>query len=41
VPFLQSLHELIRTCQFTKFWSEFNGSSDAAKRGYRLPPSTH
>ncbi|WOO77326.1 Eukaryotic translation initiation factor 3 subunit K [Vanrija pseudolonga] len=31
VPFLQSLHELIRTCQFTKFWSEFNGSSDAAK----------
>lgn len=30
MPFLENLHELVRSCQFTKFWSEFNGSSDAA-----------
>lgn len=30
MPFLQHLHELVRTCQFTKFWSEFKGSSEAA-----------
>lgn len=30
MPFLEHLHELMRTCQFTKFWSEFKGSSEAA-----------
>lgn len=31
MPFLQQLHDLIRTCQFTKFWQLFNSSSDAAR----------
>ncbi|GFZ45285.1 Eukaryotic translation initiation factor 3 subunit K [Saitozyma sp. JCM 24511] len=31
MPFLQKLHELVRTCQFTKFWSEWNGGSEAAQ----------
>ncbi|WWD18418.1 eukaryotic translation initiation factor 3 subunit K [Kwoniella shandongensis] len=30
MPYLQNLHELSRTCQFTKFWAEFNGDSEAA-----------
>lgn len=30
MPFLQRLHDLIRACQFTKFWAEFNGKSEAA-----------
>jgi hypothetical protein len=30
MPFLENLHDLVRTCQFTKFWSEFKGSSEAA-----------
>ncbi|WVW84738.1 eukaryotic translation initiation factor 3 subunit K [Kwoniella bestiolae CBS 10118] len=30
IPFLTNLHELVRTCQFTKFWKEFNGESEAA-----------
>lgn len=30
MPFLQRLHDLVRACQFTKFWAEFNGSSEAA-----------
>ncbi|KAK8858529.1 eukaryotic translation initiation factor 3 subunit K [Kwoniella newhampshirensis] len=30
MPFLQDLHELSRTCQFRKFWSEFNDDSEAA-----------
>ncbi|OCF33429.1 eukaryotic translation initiation factor 3 subunit K [Kwoniella heveanensis CBS 569] len=30
IPFLQNLHELSRTCQFTKFWKELNGESEAA-----------
>lgn len=32
MPFLQNLHDLVRTCQFTKFWAEFNGKSEAANR---------
>jgi translation initiation factor 3 subunit K len=32
MPFLQGLHDLVRGCQFTKFWAEFNGSSEAAQR---------
>ncbi|KAL7423277.1 hypothetical protein Q5752_002577 [Cryptotrichosporon argae] len=31
MPFLQKLHELMRTCRFTTFWAELNGSSDAAE----------
>ncbi|BEJ17134.1 hypothetical protein CspHIS471_0605350 [Cutaneotrichosporon sp. HIS471] len=31
MPFLQGLHDLVRACQFTKFWAEFNGSSEAAQ----------
>lgn len=31
MPFLQQLHDLVRTCQFTKFWTLFNSSSDAAR----------
>ena len=31
MPFLQSLHDLVRTCQFTKFWAQFNGKSEAAQ----------
>lgn len=30
MPLLQNLHELMRTCQFTKFWSEWNGSNEGA-----------
>lgn len=31
MPWLQALHEKIRTCQFSAFWKEFNGSSEAAQ----------
>lgn len=31
MPYLQKLHELSRTCQFTKFWQEINSDSEAAK----------
>lgn len=31
MPWLQTLHEKIRTCQFSAFWKEFNGSSEAAQ----------
>jgi len=34
MPFLQRLHELIRNCQFTAFWKELNGSSEAAQSGF-------
>jgi translation initiation factor 3 subunit K len=30
LPFLQKLHQLSRTCQFTQFWSELNGESEGA-----------
>ncbi|WVN88673.1 uncharacterized protein L203_103886 [Cryptococcus depauperatus CBS 7841] len=30
MPFLQQLHQLIQTCQFTAFWDEINGSSQTA-----------
>jgi translation initiation factor 3 subunit K len=30
MPFLEHLHELVRSCQFTKFWQEYKGSSEAA-----------
>ncbi|TYJ58881.1 eukaryotic translation initiation factor 3 subunit K [Cryptococcus floricola] len=29
-PYLQNLHELSRSCQFTKFWAEINSNSEAA-----------
>ncbi|CAD6581754.1 MAG: hypothetical protein TREMPRED_003078 [Tremellales sp. Tagirdzhanova-0007] len=43
VPFIQKLHELIRTCQFTTFWKEFNSSTDVASRihGVYLPQQPH
>lgn len=31
MPFLQQLHDLVRTCQFTKFWALYHASSDAAR----------
>lgn len=31
MPFLQQLHDLVRTCQFTKFWTLYTSSSDAAR----------
>lgn len=31
MPFLQQLHDMVRTCQFTKFWSLYNAGSDAAR----------
>lgn len=30
MPFLGRLHELVRTCQFTTFWQELEGESEAA-----------
>lgn len=30
MPFLQRLHDLVRACQFSKFWAEFNGKTEAA-----------
>lgn len=36
IPQLQKLHSLIQTCQFTKFWEEWNGSSEGAKSMPRL-----
>lgn len=30
MPFLSELHRLIRTCQFTAFWAQVNGNSEAA-----------
>ncbi|WVR06293.1 eukaryotic translation initiation factor 3 subunit K [Kwoniella sp. DSM 27419] len=30
MPLLEKLHGLSRTCQFTKFWKELNGESEAA-----------
>ena len=35
MPWLQELHNLTRSCQFSKFWAEFNGSSEPAQR--KLP----
>ena len=32
MPWLQELHNLTRSCQFSKFWAEFNGSSEPAQR---------
>jgi translation initiation factor 3 subunit K len=32
MPWLQNLHHLTRSCQFTSFWKEFNSNSDAAQR---------
>lgn len=37
IPFLQQLHQLIRTCQFTAFWAEFNGASEGAKGAHYTP----
>jgi len=31
MPWLQELHNLTRSCQFSKFWAEFNGSSEPAQ----------
>lgn len=31
MPFLQNLHDMVRTCQFTKFWEQYTASSDAAR----------
>jgi hypothetical protein len=39
MPWLQTLHSQVRTCQFSAFWKEFNGSSDGAKRKLPLPYS--
>ncbi|WWC70821.1 eukaryotic translation initiation factor 3 subunit K [Kwoniella pini CBS 10737] len=43
VPYLTNLHDLIRTCQFTKFWTEFNGDSEAANilKSRFLPSHAH
>ncbi|WRT67722.1 eukaryotic translation initiation factor 3 subunit K [Kwoniella shivajii] len=43
VPFLTNLHELIRTCQFTNFWKELNGDSEAANiiKSRFLPSHAH
>jgi translation initiation factor 3 subunit K len=30
MPFLEQLHQYTRTCQFTSFWKDFNGDSEAA-----------
>jgi hypothetical protein len=38
MPWLQELHNLTRSCQFSKFWAEFNGSSEPAQRKFPLPP---
>jgi hypothetical protein len=37
MPWLQELHNLTRSCQFSKFWAEFNGSSEPAQRKLHLP----
>jgi len=31
MPWLQNLHNLTRSCQFTSFWKEFNSSSEPAQ----------
>ncbi|KAI9631948.1 armadillo-type protein [Dioszegia hungarica] len=43
LPFLQKLHQLSRTCQFTQFWSELNGESEGAStlRDVYLPQNPH
>lgn len=38
MPWLQQLHENVRACQFSKFWAEFNGSSEAAQ-SMPIPPA--
>ncbi|WVQ80520.1 eukaryotic translation initiation factor 3 subunit K [Cryptococcus sp. DSM 104549] len=42
MPLLEKLHELSRTCQFTKFWAVLNGQDEAANilRTRYLPSHT-
>lgn len=34
LPFLQKSHQLLRTCQFTSFWTEINGDSEGANGAF-------
>lgn len=43
MPLLQQLHELVRACKFTDFWTAFNGESEGATalRNTFVPQNPH